>query len=77
MKTKIVYLIGKPGVGKYTIAKELAKNGYIICDNQLANNPIFTLLNYDGFSSIPEYAWDEIAKIRTVLFDFIEQETRQ
>ena len=25
----------------YTIAKELAKHGYIICDNQLINYPIF------------------------------------
>jgi ribosome-binding ATPase YchF (GTP1/OBG family) len=73
--TTIIYLIGKPGVGKYTIAQELAKSGYIICDNQLANNPIFTLLNYDGFSKIPEYAWDKIAKIRTIIFDFIEQES--
>jgi len=74
-KTIIVYLIGKPGVGKYTIAKELAKSGYIICDNQLVNNPVFTLLNYDGFSKIPEYAWNVIAKIRTAIFGFIEQET--
>lgn len=72
--TTIIYLIGKPGVGKYTIAQELAKSGYIICDNQLANNPIFTLLNYDGFSKIPEHAWDKIAKIRTIMFDLIEHE---
>ena len=33
--TNIIYLIVKSGSGKYTIAKELAKQGYIICDNQL------------------------------------------
>ncbi len=31
----IIYLIGKPGTGKYTIAKELEQFGFIICDNQL------------------------------------------
>jgi dephospho-CoA kinase len=33
--TTIIYLIGKPGTGKYTISQELAKSGYVICDNQL------------------------------------------
>ena len=48
--TNIIYLTGKPGVGKYTIAKELAANhGFIVCDNQLINNPIFELLQYDGY----------------------------
>lgn len=38
--TTIIYLTGKPGVGKYTIAKELAsRHGFIVCDNQLINNP--------------------------------------
>ena len=43
----IIYLIGYAGTGKYTIAKELEKSGYVICDNQLINNPINALLNYD------------------------------
>jgi len=70
-KTTIIYLFGHPGTGKYTIALELAKQGFILCDNQLVNNPIFTLLNYDGFSKIPEFAWDAIGCIRTVILDFI------
>lgn len=70
-KTKIIYLIGKPGTGKYTIAQELAKAGFIICDNQLINNPIFTLLNYDGFAKIPSLAWDAIGRIRNVILDFL------
>lgn len=55
-KTKIIYLTGKPGVGKYTIAKYLSKYGFIVCDNQLINNSIFELLNYDELTSIPEFA---------------------
>lgn len=73
-KTIIIYLIGKPGTGKYTIAKEISKNGYVICDNQLINNPIFTLLNYNGFAKIPRFAWDAIEQMRTTIFDFMNQE---
>jgi hypothetical protein len=73
----IIYLIGNPGIGKYTIAQELAKFGFIVCDNQLINNPIFTLLNYDGFSRIPEFGWDAIGKIRTAVFDFLAIERNQ
>ena len=73
-KKIILYLIGKPGVGKYTIACELAKQGFVVCDNQLANNPIFTLLQYDGFTKIPDFAWDAIKKIRDSVLDFIKIE---
>ena len=72
--TIIIYLTAKPGTGKYTIAKELAASGFVICDNQLINNPIFALLNYDGFTTIPSYAWDAIDKIRTTVLEFIIQE---
>ncbi len=70
--TTIIYLTGKPGIGKYTIAKELAaKHGFIVCDNQLINNPIFELLQHDGYAKIPDFAWDTIARIRAEVFDFL------
>lgn len=72
--TKIIYLTAKPGVGKYTIAKLLAKqHGFILCDNQLINNPIFELLQYDGHGIIPDFAWDSIGKIRTEIFEFLRK----
>ena len=74
MHTSVIYLIGKPGTGKYSIAKELETFGFIVCDNQLLNNPIFTLLNYDGFSKIPAIGWEAIRKIRDVVLDFIASE---
>jgi len=70
----IIYLIGKPGTGKYTIAQELAKSGFIVCDNQLINNPIFTLLNYDGLSKIPDFGWEAIGQIRKAVFAFMSVE---
>lgn len=70
--TIIIYLIGKSGIGKYTIAKELAKiNNFVICDNQLINNPIFELLQYDGYSKIPDFAWESIARIRSEILRFL------
>ena len=75
--TTIIYLTGKPGVGKYTIAKALAaKYGFIVCDNQLINNPIFELLQYDGYAKIPDFAWDTIARIRAEVFDFLAKSTQ-
>lgn len=75
--TTIIYLTGKPGVGKYTIAKELAANhGFIVCDNQLINNPIFELLQYDGYAKIPDFAWDTIARIRDEVLDFLAHHTK-
>ncbi len=59
-------------MGKYTIANELAKKcGFIVCDNQLINNPIFELLQYDGYAKIPDFAWEAIERIRTEIFDFL------
>jgi hypothetical protein len=75
--TTIIYLTGKPGVGKYTIAKALAaKYGFIVCDNQLINNPIFELLQYDGYAKIPDFAWDTIARIRAEVFNFLAHHTK-
>lgn len=72
--TVILYLIGNPGTGKYTIAKEIAKHDYRICDNQLINTPICSLLNYNGLNTIPEFAWAAIRNIRQCIFDFLSLE---
>lgn len=72
--TSIIYLTGKPGVGKYTIAKALAaSHGLVVCDNQLINYPIFGLLKYDGYMTIPDMAWESIGRIRTEVLDFLSK----
>ena len=74
-KTTIIYLTGRPGFGKYTIAKEIASRfGYIVCDNQLINNPIFELLQYNGYDKIPDLAWEAIGNIRKCIFTFLAKE---
>lgn len=73
----IIYLIGRSGTGKYTIAKELAKQGYVTVDNQLINNPIFSLLKTEDLNSsltIPIEAWNAIGKIRNIVFEFMAQD---
>lgn len=73
MRSVIIYLTGRPGVGKYTIAKELSKFDFITCDNQLINNPIFELVNYNGKCEVSELAWEHIANIRKEIFKFLIQ----
>lgn len=68
--SKIIYLIGKPGCGKYTIAQEICKHGFILCDNHLVNNPIFSLLNYN---KIPDYGWQSVDLIRKAVLDFLSR----
>ena len=74
--TIILYLIGRSGSGKYTIAKQLEKQGFKVVDNHLINNPIFALLDLDNVTPIPESAWNTIAQIRTHVFEFIGQEPK-
>lgn len=74
MTTKIIYIIGRPGTGKYTISTEISKNGYILCDNHLINNPILSLIEHDGLRTIPDEIWNAIEPIRDVVFDFIARE---
>lgn len=73
----VIYLIGVPAVGKYTIAKEIGRlTGARVVDNQLVNLPVFHVLGYDGRDTFPfpKGAWEQIEKIReavlTVIGDF-------
>lgn len=70
----IIYLIGIPAVGKYTTAKAIARaSGAKIIDSQLVNNPIFTVVGYDGTDKIPvkKEAWKSVEKIRRAVLDYI------
>ncbi|MBY0461882.1 MAG: hypothetical protein K2Q34_01715 [Alphaproteobacteria bacterium] len=71
-----LYLIGFSGTGKYTIAKELSKFNYKMVDNHLINNPIFSLLDLDGVTPIPEKAWVPVRQIRKIILEFISQDQK-
>ena len=62
----IIYLIGIPAVGKYTVAKEIGRmTGARVVDNQLINTPVFSVLGYDGTDAFPfpHGAWAQIEKV--------------
>lgn len=72
--TIIIYLIGRSGSGKYTIAKHIEKYGFKVVDNHLINNPVFSLLDLDSVTPVPDSAWEAIGQIRTRVFDFMSKE---
>ena len=64
MKNTIIYLLGFPGVGKYTIAQELARQTQaLLIDNHLINNPIFSVVRADGKTKLAPQVWEYTAKI--------------
>ncbi len=66
----IVYLIGFPGTGKYTIAQELVRRAdFRLIDNHLINNPVFSLVHADGKTKLPEDIWDNVTRIWDVVLD--------
>jgi shikimate kinase len=70
----IIYLIGIPAVGKYTVAKEIRRlTGAKVVDNQLINIPVFSVVGYDGTSAFPfpQGAWAHIETIRRAVFTVI------
>jgi predicted kinase len=70
----IIYLIGIPAVGKYTTAREIGRlTGARVVDNQLINNPVFSVIGYDGTDAFPfpREAWAQIEKIRTAVLNVI------
>lgn len=70
MKNTIIYLLGFPGTGKYTIAKEVCKQADVkLVDNHLINNPVFALIGDKGKTLMPPVVWDQTAKVRAVVLD--------
>ena len=74
MKNTMVYLIGYAGTGKYTIAKEIAVlTGAVIVDNQLINNPVFSVVAADRKTPLPAAVWPKIESIRRIVLDTVAE----
>lgn len=70
MQNIVIYLVGFPGTGKYTIAKEIAAlENFIVVDNHLINNPVFSLVALDGKTKLPERVWENTEKIWAAVLD--------
>lgn len=73
MKNTIIYLLGFPGTGKLTVAKEICKAADVkLVDNHLINNPIFSLIHHDGKTPLPPEVWQNTGKVRTVVLETIQ-----
>ena len=69
-----MHLIGFPGVGKLTVATELAHQAstdpdhrMVVVDNHLTGNPILSLLQLDGRGTAPPEVWPYVEEIRAVV----------
>lgn len=72
MKNTLIYLLGFPGTGKYTIAKEIcAIEDIKLVDNHLINIPLFSLIPNDGVSPLPERIWDNVGLVWDAVLDTI------
>jgi hypothetical protein len=72
MQTTVFHLIGSPGVGKYTIGKELAAlTGARLVDNHSINNVLFNLLDGDGIKPLPRAIWPHVLEVRRIVLDTI------
>ena len=75
MTAAIVHLIGFPAAGKYTIAKELARQAdshFVVIDNHFTANVIFGVMEVDGIRPVPDTVWDRVEEVREAVFRTIE-----
>jgi AAA domain len=67
----IVYLMGSPGVGKYTVGKIVAERiSAKLIDNHYWNNPIFEVIEPDG-RPFPPGVWDRANDVRSAVLETV------
>ena len=76
MASAIVYLIGYPAAGKFTIAKAISEHAsyrYVVVDNHHINNVVFEVIETDGVRALPPRVWSLIDGVRDAVFAAIEE----
>jgi hypothetical protein len=72
MNNVIVYLIGPPGVGKYSTGKLLAERMPAkLLDNHYWCNPIFEIIEPDGRTPLPPAVWDRTNAVLTAVLETV------
>lgn len=70
MNNVIVYLIGPPGVGKYSTGKLLAERMPAkLLDNHYWCNPIFEIIEPEGRTPLPPAVWDRTNAVLTAVLE--------
>lgn len=71
MKNVMVYLVGPPGVGKYTVGKLVAERIQAkLLDNHFWSNPIFEVVEPDG-RPFPAGVWDRANDVRSAVLETV------
>lgn len=71
MKNVIVYLVGPPGVGKYTVGKLIAERlSAKLLDNHFWCNPIFEVVEPDG-TPFPAGVWDRTNDVQSAVLETV------
>lgn len=73
MGKTLIYLIGFPGSGKFTTAKELCKIiDAVIVSNNLFNNIIFDIVKLQD-AEVPDDLWEKIFAVRENMLAILEK----
>jgi broad-specificity NMP kinase len=73
MNKALIYLIGFPGSGKSTTAKEISKIiDAVIVSNNFINNIIFNVINLQN-AKVPDDLWESIFLIRKNMLAILEK----
>ncbi|WP_051963521.1 hypothetical protein [Deinococcus misasensis] len=72
LQNTIIYLLGFPGVGKYTIAKCITEQtGARLIDNHSLTNPIYNVIDLDHSKGLPPTFGHRVHQIFAAVFEAI------
>jgi len=72
VKNQFVYIVGPPGVGKYTVGSALVVHMPAkLVDNHYWLNPVFGLIRQDGMTPLPREVWVQVKQVRAVVLETI------